>query len=216
MRKLLPIPQVGSRFGRLVVVDNTAKKGRRKACRCRCDCGAEAIVKNELLVKGVTKSCGCYQRDASAAYHRIHGGKGTRLYTIWKALRQRCGNPNGSCHKNYHDRGIGVAAEWQDFTAFRSWALSHGYRDDLTIDRIDNDLGYSPDNCRWANRMEQNANRRNTLRVEVGGRKVRLADLSRESGIAYGTLYDRMSHGRPLTQNGKTKNKKKTNKENAK
>ena len=203
MRKLLKKPERGQRFGMLVVLDNSRTVGRRKACECRCDCGTVKTIRNEHLAKGLIRSCGCLQRKAAKDAHTTHGGKGTRLYTIWKGMRERCNNPKSSGAKNYHDRGIRITPEWDDFSRFRKWALASGYAAGLTIDRIDVRKGYCPSNCRWASRKEQSANRRNTITVVEGGRRVRLSELSERTGISYGTLYDRMSRGAPLTEKTK-------------
>lgn len=200
MRKLLPVPEVGQTFGHLTVTDNAKFIGKRKASECRCSCGRTKTVRNEHLVKGLILSCGCLVRKVAADKHFKHGGKGTRLYRIWKGMRERCNNPNSCASKNYHSKGIRIEEVWNDFSAFREWAILHGYNDSLTIDRIDSNMGYSPQNCRWCDRAGQSENRSVTKRVVVDGKTTTLASLSKSTGIPYGTLYDRLSHGRPLTK----------------
>ena len=112
-----------------------------------------------------------------------HGGKGTRLYRIWCKMRQRCNDQNDPAFSRYGGRGIRVCMEWNDFTAFRAWALANGYADHLTIDRIENGDGYWPGNCRWATYAEQNRNYSRNRPIEHGGRKALIGDFANEAGL---------------------------------
>ena len=166
MRKKLDLR--GQTFGKLTVLrENGRDKHNKVLWLCRCECGNVVTVRGYNLRKGNTKSCGCYRREASTT----HGMRKTHLYSVWTAMLQRVGVYKGASEKvkhNYQDRGITVCDEWLVLENFRDWALSHGYSDDLEIDRIDNDKGYCPENCRWVTCKENNNNRRNTLRLEDG------------------------------------------------
>ena len=157
---------IGRRFGRLVVIAETERgRDRRRRWLCACDCGNTTITDTSKLSTGNTRSCGCLHRDSAKDRHRLHGGKGTRLYNIWKNARQRCRNPKTPDFYLYGARGVQFAPEWDDFNAFRDWALANGYREDLTLDRIDPDGDYRPENCRWATWKEQRHNQRRCKEV---------------------------------------------------
>ena len=166
------IDMTGRVIGRLLVIEECGRDARRRSLwRCRCECGNEIIVRCDHLRHEDTTSCGCYRRERLAEAHTTHGMCKTRIYYVWQSMLQRTGVIKGASEKNkhyYQDRGITVCDEWLVFENFRDWALSHGYSDDLEIDRIDNDKGYCPENCRWVTPKENTNNRRNTIRLEDG------------------------------------------------
>lgn len=152
----------GKRFGKLLAIEPTEERIHGKIVwRCRCDCGNYCMVMSTRLASGHTKSCGCYNSEHTVKMNTTHGGTHTRLYSIWASMKTRCLNPNSKAYHYYGGRGISICDEWKDnFSAFRDWALSNGYRDDLTLDRIDSDKDYSPENCKWSTWHEQRINQR--------------------------------------------------------
>lgn len=159
-------------IGLLTVIEECGRDSRGEALwRCRCECGNEVIVRGGDLRSERTKSCGCYQRERTVETHTTHGMSKTRLFSVWADMLKRVGVYKGADEKTkraYQYRGITVCDDWLVFENFRDCALSHGYKEGLQIDRIDNDKGYCPENCRWVSRRENVNNRRNTIRLEDG------------------------------------------------
>jgi hypothetical protein len=172
----------GERFGRLTVIRREPNsKGGQARWLCKCDCGKETIVLGtELRRNGArkgTKSCGCFMLEQSKANGSKykHNRSFSRQYHIWRGMKIRCYNPKAKDYKNYGGRGISICDEWRDnFQAFYDWAMANGYRDDLSIDRIDVNGNYEPSNCRWATSKEQANNRRNPKEFPIAVTKVRI------------------------------------------
>ena len=150
----------GMRFGRLIAINrNGVDKNGHVLWLCQCDCSNTTMAQGSRLLLGRTQSCGCLSRES----HTRHGLHNTRLYVTWCNMKARCSNPSAKAFKHYGGRGIKVCDEWKDdFQSFYDWSMSNGYEEHLTIDRINVNGNYSPDNCRWATWETQRNNKRNS------------------------------------------------------
>ena len=185
----------GERYGYLTVVKYAGSTPKDVLWLCKCDCGNEKIIAARHLCDGRKSSCGCKYPPT------IHGGARTRLYNIWAGMKQRCYDKKDPSYEKYGKKGITVCNEWiYDYPTFRDWSLNNGYDDSLSIDRIDNSKGYSPDNCRWSTIKEQANNRTSNRVYEVHGIKGNITQLSEIFGIKMCTARGRIERGWDATR----------------
>lgn len=186
---------LGKKFERLYVVkfDHMDDHGR-SYWLCECECGKKLIVRRESLLTGHTKSCGCYKLDKLSERETTHGMSNTRLYNTWQAIKDRCLNKNNSRYNKYGGQGIKMCNEWDDFITFYDWAAENGYTDDLTIDRIDNDGDYCPENCRWVDNLAQQNNKGNNRFVTYLDSRHTIAEWARIMNISDCNLRYHINH----------------------
>ena len=179
----------GKKFGRLRVIkplDEKCESGKHKRWICICDCGTFKVCYSDKLLKGDNKSCGCIN----------HGKTKTRLYHIWVHMKERCYNPKNESYHLYGKRGIAICDEWlSDFMNFYKWSMAHGYSDELSIDRIDNNKGYYPDNCRWTTMKIQANNTRSNHLITYQNETKTLTQWAEQLGIKSNTLLYRLRRG---------------------
>jgi hypothetical protein len=185
----------GSRFGRLIVLSAVLDKGRHSVWLCECDCGATRNIREDSLDTGNTRSCGCLQKDAVSKATRKHGASTTKSHKAWRAMLDRCYNHKHKSYDIYGGRGIKVCDEWrQEYSSFLSDMGEPQPR--MFLDRVNNDLGYSKDNCRWATGAESVRNRSNTFIIEWEGKQCRLVDVAESMGIKPVRAYKRIVHSK--------------------
>lgn len=182
---------IGQKFGRLTVIDIVKCDGKTK-CKCQCTCGNISYAVPYSLTSGGTKSCGCYMNEAR--YLRGNPINKTRLHRIWTGMKSRCSNTKDHHYKNYGGRGVKVCEEWKKFLPFYEWSMANGYSDELTIDRIDVNGNYCPENCRWATIKTQANNTRNNIFIEYNGEKKTVAEWAEYFNINPFTVYRRISN----------------------
>ena len=207
MSRFLERNLIGRRFGRYVVVReiNPDKNGNRRML-CKCDCGNEREVLLNSLVNGTSRSCGCLQKEIATKVSSKHGFYQERLYKVWTAMKSRCNNPNNSRYKNYGGRGIKVCKEWEDdYVAFRTFMLENGYDENAphgqcTIDRIDNDGNYCPENCRVIDNRQQQINKPSTKKYEYHGKMLTIDEALEGKNITRSGVIWRLKKGWTLQE----------------
>ena len=186
----------GKKIGRLTVikrVDNAIQKNGKTVVRwlCQYECRNIKIFRADTLGRG-SNSCGCLKSELNKQQKTKDPVKPKRLYRIWCGMKCRCYNTKLEAYKNYGNRGIQVCKEWlNDYRNFEKWAKENGYKENLTIDRINNDDDYKPSNCRWVTRKEQNRNKRNNIYITYNGEKTLLKDFAKEKNINYKSLHSK-------------------------
>lgn len=192
------IDLTGKTFGSLTVIEQANSRvspngTSRTMWKCICECGNETVVSSADLRNGSTKSCGCHYQMRNCSLETRKSQNYKRLYKIWKSMMDRCHNENSQQFRLYGGNGRTVCNEWHSFDNFVAWADQNGYKDGLTIDRVDNSLGYSPDNCRWVSMQVQQNNRCNNRVISYKGESHTLADWARLLGFERHVLANRLN-----------------------
>ena len=202
MAKALNI--AGQRFGRLTVIERVESPRAQAQWRCVCDCGKETVVRSQDLRNGHTKSCGCYGLEVSVSHtpsFSTHKESRSRLYRVWIGMKGRCNNCKNKAYSYYGGRGIKVCQNWDEsYALFRDWALANGYQENLTIDRIDVNGNYCPENCRWVSMKVQMNNTRANRRITLNGETKTMAEWSESTGLSYETIRNRTIKGKPADE----------------
>lgn len=183
------------RFGRWAVEARSHTNTHGHRCyHCVCDCGGRGVVSGSALRSGTSRSCGCLRRELSSTRWKNHGLSGHRLFAIWRGMIGRCHNPKSQAYVGYGGRGIFVCERWQAPAAFIA-DMDPSFTEGMTLDRINNEAGYSPENCRWADRREQAFNRRSNTAITFDGRTQAVFEWAKEIGIPPRTLWARIKQG---------------------
>lgn len=188
MTKMISL--TGKRFGKLLVLERAeSSNSGRTRWRCKCDCGSETIVDGFLLRNGKTKSCGCLKYSKRNGYINE---KNKRLHSIWANMKSRCNNKNSKSYSVYGGKGIKVCKDWEKFLDFQNWAIANGYSDELTIERLDVNKNYCPENCCWIPKSEQAKNRTCTYKIMHNGKEKNLTELCKELNLNYKRIHNRI------------------------
>jgi len=189
----------GRQFGKLTAIKRIpASNGKGYQWLCKCECGKNVVANTGVLTTGKQKSCGCIGREVSRARLKKHGMARTRIYKIWRSMKVRTDIKMAHKYKDYSGRGITIANEWLDFEVFYKWAIKAGYKDNLTIDRIDVNGNYEPSNCRWATMIEQGRNKRNNHRIIVNGESLTVSEIIERTGLSKSCVEARVRRNYPI------------------
>lgn len=184
---------INKKFNKLVVLEKYGtNKYNKQLWKCKCDCGKEIIIDTSSLTTGNTKSCGCYKNELIKNLNYKHGKSHTQLYYVWQSMRKRCLNKKNKEYRLYGERGIKVCKEWlNDFQCFYIWAIQNGYKKGLSIDRINVNGNYEPNNCRWTTYKEQANNTRRNKYIEYLGNKITISNACKKIKIPVSTIYSK-------------------------
>ncbi len=184
----------GERFGRLTIVRELEKKSTHRAFECRCECGNVTVSSLCNLMAGHTRSCGCLAKEVRIAVFTTHGQTNSAEYNAWRGMRQRCLSPDNPEYERYGARGIKVCERWRSFENFIA-DIGEKPSPSHSIDRINNDMDYSPDNCKWSTPKEQARNRRTSLMLEFNGIRQSAAAWGEQVGVGYKIISQRIKRG---------------------
>lgn len=187
----------GMRFGHLTVIREVGREHKEIVWECKCDCG-NIVHRKSYEIRHKLTNCGCMTKDILREKNSRHGLYGTRIHRTYTNMKTRCYNPHYYLFKNYGGKGITICDEWlgeNGLKNFADWSMKNGYSDKLSIDRIDNSKGYSPENCRWVDMRTQQNNRTNNRILSCGGESHTMAEWSKISGIPYFAIQGRLSRG---------------------
>lgn len=182
----------GLRFGKLKVIRRNGRKGGKIAWLCKCDCGNTHTTISNNITSGVTRSCGCLVREKAIETNKTHGMRYTKLYKIWESMKRRCDCPSTERYKNYGGRGISYCSEWIKFEPFMDWAIKNGYKEKMSIERVDVNGNYCPENCKWIPLDDQRNNKTNSSKVEYKGKMITISELSNATEKPYMLLWLRI------------------------
>lgn len=183
-------------FNDCKVIERAESKNKRAMWLCECFCGNHFIERGSRIRNDSRKSCGCIRKEQAIKRNTKHNKSHTRLYHIWCGMKARCTNPNSPYFNRYGGRGIKICDEWnKSFDEFYEWSKKNGYSKELTLDRVDNDGNYEPNNCRWASYSMQNRNKRNNVLSEYKGELRTRAEIAELTGLSYNTIRRREQSG---------------------
>jgi len=188
------IDLTGMRFGSLTVLNFVESLAGSRRWLCKCDCGNEKVIRGNALRTGNTKSCGCLLIKVNKEIHKTHGNRYSLEWNIWNGMRQRCYNKKNKSYKNYGGRGIAVCDSWNNRDGFKNFLKDMGFKPTKThsLDRIDNNGNYCPENCRWATVEEQSCNKRNTIIITIDGVSRSLLEWAKIKGMSRKTISNRI------------------------
>lgn len=188
----------GSKFSRWFVQSENGRKNGSVAWLCVCDCGKIGSVTSWQLTSGHSKSCGCLNAEETRKRETTHGLTQTPLHKVWLGMKNRCYNKNTVSYRNYGGRGIKVCDRWLNSFENFLWDMSINYKKGLTLERVDVNKNYSPDNCAWIPRSEQSRNRTNTIWVNTPQGKMTVTEASKAAGISWFAMYNRHLRNCPI------------------